>query len=865
MKYTDADVETEDAGVGRCKESERMNRKAVKPIVLIVIFICSMVFFSMTTNKVNIDLTANMEEATLPVVNFVHNDVVVNELHGYVREMDLLSMRDNVLPIGEDRVLHLNILTFGQNIENVSFEIRSLDGTRLLMEEDSAESLEEEDKLSCEITLPSLFEEQQEYNMVLTLTTEGREVHYYTRLMKASKCYVDESLAFAMKFHDYTFRDDAATFIPTYMDPATGDPTTLNYVDLTCTLRQITWAKFQGVKLTTPVASFKEITDSYNVITLTYVMTNINEANETEFYNVEEYYRLRQTPTRMYVLNFERRMNQIFRSENDFILGNSAIQLGIRDADVEYKSNDSGNHIAFVQEGALWCYDRTGNSLSEVFGFRGIEGVDQRENWDQHDIKIVSVDEAGSIDFIVYGYMNRGEHEGEVGIGVYHYDGIAHTVEEEIFISSDKNFEKLKAELGELMYVNEQKQLYLMMNENIYRINLATHQIQCIVENDNGEGYAISESDRYVAWVDADKLHNSSVIHLMDLKTGAITDLTSGTDTYLQPIAFIGEDFVYGIANIADVKVDSVGNTIFPMKAIEILNPSEGKNNIIKTYTPEGQYVGKVTVADMNIYVELMVESEGRLVASGTDTIMNRETEVENQVAIDKTVSDLKQTQVSITMKTVSSTTAVKIITPKHVILDDNKAMALDLNKEGEMYYVYLKGDVLLATSNISEAIICANSNYGVVVDQDLRYIYKRARSTSQSYIKNLVANTADKNASGMAKCVSAMLEFEEAGLSVNELMQAGQTPYYILNTTLKEELILELSGCGVDELLYYIDQGNPVLAKTGDNDAILLTGYSSTKVYYYDPKTEKTKNMSYDDMDELLYNGGNYFIVYLK
>lgn len=842
-----------------------MNRNAVKPIVLLIIFVCAMMFFSMTTNKVNIDLTANMEEATLPVVNFEHNNIVINELHGYVREMDLLSMRDNVLPIGEDRLLHLNILSFGRNIENVAFEIRSLDGTRLLMEEDDAKIEKAGDKLQCEIMLPSLFEEQQEYNMILTLTVDGKQVYYYTRLMKASKCFVDETLAFAVKFHEYTFRDDAASFIPTYMDPATGDATTLHYVDLSCTLRQITWAKFQGVKLTEPVASFKEISDSFNVITLTYVMTNINEANETEFYNVEEYYRLRQTPTRIYVLNFERRMNQIFRSENDFILGNSALQLGIRDSEVEYKANDSGNHIAFVQEGALWCYDRTGNSMSEVFSFRGIEGIDQRENWDQHDVKIVNVDEAGSIDFLVYGYMNRGAHEGEVGISVYHYDGIAHTVEEEIFISSDKNFEKLKAELGELMYVNEQNQLYLMMNENIYRINLQTHQIQCIVENDNGEGYAISESDRYIAWVEADQIHNSPVIQFMDLMTGKVTELTSGTDTYLKPIAFIGEDFVYGIAKIEDVKVDSVGNTIFPMYAIEILSPSEGKVNVIKTYQPQGRYVGKVNVVGMNIHVELVVETDGRFAPSGADTIMNRETEVENQVAISKTVSEVKQTQVSITMKTVSSTTAVKVITPKYVILENDKSMALELGKEEQMYYVYLKGDVILATSNISEAIICANSNYGVVVDQNLRYLYKRARSTSQSALKNLVANGADKNANGMAKCVSAMLEYEEAGLSVNELMLAGQTPYYILNTTLKDKLILELSGCGVDELLYYIDQGNPVLAKTGDDDAILLIGYSSTRIYYYDPKTEKTKNISYEEMDEVLYKGGNYFIVYLK
>ena len=184
------------------------------------------------------------------------------------------------------------------------------------------------------------------------------------------------------------------------------------------------------------------------------------------------------------------------------------------------------------------------------------------------------------------------------------------------------------------MYVNEQKQLYLMMNENIYRIDLNTQQIECIVENDNGEGYAISESDRYVAWVDADKFYSSPVIHLMDLKNGSVTDLTSGTDTYLKPIAFIGEDFVYGIANIADVKVDSVGNTIFPMHSIEILNPSEGKLNIIKTYNPAGQYVGKVTIVDKNIQVELVVESDGRFVPSGADTIMNRESEPANGVKL---------------------------------------------------------------------------------------------------------------------------------------------------------------------------------------------------------------------------------------
>ncbi len=842
-----------------------MSKKVVKPIVLVLIFIGALVIFSMTTNKVNIDLTATMEEATLPVVNFVHNDVVINELHGYVQEMDLLSMRDNVLPIGNDRILHLEMMTYGETINNLSYEIRSLDGTRLLMEEDNAAFTLDGDKLSCEISLPSLFEEQEEYNMVLAATAGEKQVYYYTRLMKASECYVDECLEFAMTFHDYTFRDDAADFIPNYMDPATGDPTTLSYVDLTCTLRQITWAKFEGVKLTEPVAAFKEINNSYNVITLTYVMTNINESNEVEYYNVEEYYRLRQTPTRMYVLNFERRMNQIFRSENDFIQGDNTISLGIRDNNVEYKANDSGDCIAFVQEGELWCYDRQNNSMSKVFSFRGPEGIDERENYDQHDIKIVRVDEAGSIEFLVYGYMNRGIHEGEVGIGVYHYDGIAHTVEEEIFISSDKNFEKLKAELGELMYVNEQKMLFLMVNEDIYKIDLTTYKAELMVDTHNSEGYAISKSDRYIAWVEADKLYSSSVIYLMDLKTGNRHEVESGADTYLKPLAFIGDDFVYGIANASEVTVDSVGNPVFPMSAIEILNPADEKLSIIKTYTPTGAHIGKVTVDAQNIYVELVTEENGRYVASGSDTIMNRETDEANQVSLATTVTDIKQTQVVITMKSISSAGNVKVIMPKYVLLEEEKTMALDLEKEEEAYYVYLKGDVILATSNVSEAIICANQNNGVVVDKSLRYIFKRARSTSQSPLKNISVNAADIHANSIAKCISAILEREKAGLSVNELVQAGQTPFYILDTTLKDALVLELTDCGIDELLYYIDQGNPVFAKTGENEAILLTGYSSSRIYYYDSDTGSTMNMEYDAMEEKLQNGGNYIIVYLK
>ena len=193
--------------------------------------------------------------------------------------------------------------------------------------------------------------------------------------------HVDESLKFVKEFHNTTFNSETSGTLSTYMEKTTGDNTTLQFVSLNSSLKQLAWADFNGEQLTPPVPSIKE------------------------YYNVEEYYRVRYTSSRMYLLNFERRMNQIFRGENASFFDNY-IELGIRSGNVEYQANETGTTVAFVQEGELWSYNETENTLAKVFSFRGYEGIDNRENYGEHDIKIVRIDEAGSLDYIVYGSGN---------------------------------------------------------------------------------------------------------------------------------------------------------------------------------------------------------------------------------------------------------------------------------------------------------------------------------------------------------------------------------------------------------------------------------------------------------------------------
>ena len=70
--------------------------------------------------------------------------------------------------------------------------------------------------------------------------------------------------------------------------------------------------------------------------------------------------------------NFERNVNQIFRADGENFTENY-IQLGIRDQNVEYKKNESGQITCFVQQGELWSYNEENGTLYRIFSFRGYE------------------------------------------------------------------------------------------------------------------------------------------------------------------------------------------------------------------------------------------------------------------------------------------------------------------------------------------------------------------------------------------------------------------------------------------------------------------------------------------------------------
>ncbi len=670
-----------------------MSKKVIKPIVLIVVFIAALITFCIITNKGNKDMTTKQADATLPVMSFNLDKIKINTLHGYTTEMDPTKMRDCVIPISDDRKLSLSISTYGMAVDRISYKIRSMDGKRLVADDEISSFSNKDNTIQADISMPNVMDENTEYLLVFTITSGQDNVYYYSRIMQTDGKAAAKVVEFAKKFHDETFIKDDKSFFTTYMETTTGDRNTLAHVDLTSTVSQITWGSMAAAQYTNPVIALKEINDSYDVVTIDYVMSCVDGKGETEYYNVREYFRLRQTESRMYVLNYERTANQIFNSENSFISDSGSVMLGIRSSEAEYRANEAGSVICFVQEGDLYSYDINNGMIIKVFSFRDAEGIDERENWNHHDIKIVSVDEAGSIDFVVYGYMNRGIHEGEVGAGVYHYDGLAHTIDEEAFIPSKTSYEVLKAEMGKMLYFNEKNEFYLMMDDSLYRINLGSMSVKKVVEGLSTGSYCASESNRYFAWVDSANQYSSNTIKVMDLKSGKTFEVKKGDDQYLRPLGFIGEDFIYGQANAADVVSDAAGNTTFPMNGLIILDTSDQSE--LKTYTPSGGYVEKISVDGYTVTIDLIAQNNGVYAEIGQDTIMNREADSKQKIALDTSQSDTKLTVSAISIAGGKKPDKLKQLTAQMTINSHDTAVDLKFDDNTVHFYVYAKGDVI--------------------------------------------------------------------------------------------------------------------------------------------------------------------------
>lgn len=539
-----------------------MKKAILKGIVFGLSFFAALFVISHIMNQGNHDMTAEMEPAHFPVVYMGNDGVRYNELHGYAKEMDTAYMRDTITALNGARVTEFTVETYGQSIQEIVYEVRSVDGSRLIEKTEVTEYEQDGDIIKGRIALKDLIEHDTEYELILNLTiAEGDNTRYYTRVVWPEEYHLAEKIAFAMEFHEKSFDKQAVKDLAKYMETnSEGDNSSLHRVDIHCTLNQVAWGNLSVQRVTEPVFNVTELASQTANITANYVVSTGME-DDTRYFYVEEYYRLRYTPDRIYLLDYYRTMNSLL-NEEDSVFVNDKIMIGVESEEMPLVESEDGNVFAFEVQNRLYSYNVVTNKLAVIFGFYDGENGDARTLYNQHSIQILNIDEGGNVHFAVYGYMNRGTHGGEVGIQVYNYDSALNTIEELIYIPYDKTYQILQSEMKQLLYLSKENYLYMALENSVYEIDLTEKTCRAIIAVTQDESIQVSDSNKMIVWQSGGSLYEAKKLVMMDLSSRQQLSIEAKQGEYLMPLGFMEEDLIYGLARKEDIVVPSGTNHV---------------------------------------------------------------------------------------------------------------------------------------------------------------------------------------------------------------------------------------------------------------------------------------------------------------
>lgn len=802
--------------------------------ILFLVFVAGGAATIFFMNQEITDNKGDMDYTTLPEVLLEVDGVMVNRMCGYKQKMQVDFTREGLTPLDTSKTLNFVINPHEAEVKSLSYEVRTSDGSRVLENKKLKQLEEREGYLYASTALESSMLMNQEYSLEISLETAAGTLYYYNRVIQRSGGAAGEYVKFAKTFSQNSMDNERADDIYDYIE-SESTSTNINYanIDIHSSWTAITWSKLQPKIVEAAIPTIREINETTGSVTLEYLMSLENEEGQTEEYYVTEFYRMRYSQAEMELLDFNRSVQQVFDGSLP-VVTTEGLLLGIRDRDVTYLTNEDGTIAAFVQLGDLWTYAPDSDKLVRIFTFRQEENSDFRDIRPDHDIKIIRVSQSGDVDFVLYGYMNRGPHEGYSGISVCHYDSEQKVVEEKVFLPCTESFEFLKEDINKLSYVNHSDALFLLSGGNLYEVDIEQRTYHVLEEGITQGEFFVSESNAHAAWM-AKGEDEAGQMKEIDFDTGEIRLMAPEEGQKIEILGFFNEDVIYGMALKENIFRDARGNE---KTALSIIQIQDFEGNIKKTYQSE-YLITDVTVGSTLLEIQLGQREGESFQNVKTDNIMNGKKAATDQISLEFTYDDRRETLVCMAFEESIDDEKPLVVKAKIRLTDTVEILLETTVPEEEVYYVYALGGLKGIFDNPADAIIQADQEAGVVLNRRQQYVWERGnrRDSIQLTLENIPQ------------------VFLDAPLDTKVIQEA-------LKETGKA---LDLTGCSLDSILYQVSAQRPVVVKTGENETKLIVGYDAYNTWLYTPATGETQAFAMDESEELFEKYGNVFVTYME
>ena len=823
--------------------------KVIQISVFGILFLISLFIWNyMLVGRNNKGVTET-SQATIPLLTVSADGKNINQLHGYQGSVDASLIRDSITPIYENEVKVM--LTYAKSdVSVVSYKIYDTDNKTILGNGDTAFH-KVKGKKTANIKIKERLENGKTYLMELSVKQNDKTIRYFTRVIYGTSFHLKECLDFAQKFHDAALTEGNTEFISQYLETAEGTTSNnLANVDLKSTQEAVSYATLKPqVESVYPA---KEISENVTSLELRFILSAENTDGTKQYYQATEYFRVRYAKDRMYLLNYERNMEAYMRYDT-IDRSNNRILLGIGSSQKQLISKNGGKKAAFVVQDELWYYDYQKSNMHKVFSFEGEDYRDSRNNYQKHAIQIMKMKNNGDIAFLVYGYMNRGKHEGENGISVYQYTASDQKIEELGFIPTQIQYDMMKNDIKKGAFLSGSGQFYFYLDGAVYQVDLDSGKSKILAKNITDDMTVISENGMLALNQSKNKMK------VVDLSTQKTEVITCKDDQVLRPIGFIEKDFIYGVGNKKEVVRNKDGSYMYPLTNVYIRN----NKKVVKEYGEDGTYITNTSVDGTTIALTHSKKSGNGYKKINVSYIRYKDKQ-ESKAVLEYgyTGTRLNQLYLAFPDDVYIQTRPNYLSTNVEEQEDEIKIkFAVNDNKYRDAF-VYTGGKLSGIYSNLKEAIKVAKQGGGVVVNYHQMYLWEKGVAQNYGKGSNIPMIKAKNKDETDIACILMMARSEGIKISYDKIKKMSGSTYDKLFKVFNKRAV-NYSDCSMDDLVYAISKGRSFVAQRKNGTYVLVMSYNQTDLRYYDPTNGKSVKANRKKLESEFKQAGSVYYGY--